>query len=150
MAKNTEIFRTKEAQYIPIEYQELIFVGPPNPNLPIEDQEEEFTQADISIFNAGADGSVLKYIVFSEDIVLLNGVSFHIIYNDGQTEKVLFIKNENSTIDLSTINLVSLISSTTDNDGKVYLQIPANSSIILKIAGSNIQVPYGYIQGEDY
>ena len=147
MAKNTEIFRTKEAQYIPIEYQELIYVGPSSPG-------ETLTQADISIFNAGANGSVIKSIVFSEDIVLLNGVSFHIIYNDGQTEKVLFIKNENSTIDLSTINLVSLISSTTDNDGKVYLQIPANTSIILRIyLGSSLSNSYvyrGYIQGEDY
>jgi len=135
MAKNQLIFRTKEAQYIPIE-------------------ETIINQTvDIAIFQAGADGSVIKSINFLEDIVLFVDDNFSILYNDGQTDKIIFRKNSDTAIDLSTINLVSLISSTTDSDGKIYLQIPANSSIILKVikfSGTSINLPYGYIQGEDY
>jgi len=133
MAKNQLIFRTKEAQYIPIE--KTLTNG----------------NVDIAIFQAGADGSVIKFINFLEDIVIGGFSSFSIVYNDGQTDTIIFRKNSDTAIDLSTINLVSLISSTTDSDGKLYLQIPANSSIILKVAGaSSIAVPYGYIQGEAY
>jgi hypothetical protein len=134
MTKNQLIFRTKEAQYVPIEKTTI------------------YDPTNIAIFQAGANGSVIKSINFLEDIVIPDNNSeyFSILYNDGQTDKVIFRKGFNSTIDLSTINLVSLISSTTDNEGKIYLQIPANSSIILKVTGNNINIPYGHIQGEDY